>query len=294
MTAQDQNVLKVASGDEVEKIREAMKAYKYFDDTTAMLAAINKAAKDSDGFVGVPTFFQGIAQDDDGSYVLTDSGADQYIDSRPTFAYVGGQKKIAGGKSEPIIKAILAFGIPTVEAVLEGAPDLLAKIIGKEMRHVYFRNYRDAVSEAALNAGFEASPVGIEAFAASAERGSAEEIDTDTFDAVWPGFRKALVEQNPKLANVLPAKGEVLKAIRSKSYADGVYPDLEKRGLFMSLAANMFTIAANQDEPLENDTIKGWVQNRASVDIAYKVTTEDDLAALDMFDPEASAAALGL
>lgn len=282
----------VSTETEIETIKKAMRAYKYFAGVEEMIAALNKASAETSDFLGLPVFPQGIEQDDSGNYVLSDP--DKYADSIPVLGYVGGQQKDANGKNQSVIKAVVAFGIPTVEKAFESAPDLVSKVLGKEFRHVYFRNFRDATSLEQMQAGFATAPVNIEDFAASHARGAAEELDTDTFDAIWPSFRKALVSQYPAYAKALPAKGEVIKGIRSKSYAEGVHGDLESRNVFLTIAAAMVKTAEDQDTPLDASAIKEWAQNRDTTHIAFRSVTDDELDALGTFSASDAAEALGL
>lgn len=281
------------AGDEnVDKLKAHMKAWQGFATPAEMLAAINKAAGATENFMGLRVKMQGIERNEAGEYVLTD--ASKYADSIPIFAYVGGQSKGTDGKNVPVIKAVLAFGIPTVESTLANAADLAAKVLNKEFRHVYFRNFRDASTDAELEAGFAAAPVGIEAFAASHARTAADELDTEAFDQMWTGIRKSLVSSNPVLAKEMPSKSEVIKAIRSKSYAEGMYPRLEGINLFLVIAASMAQVAAKLDEPLDVSAIKEWAQNRNSTHIEFRRASEAELATLKAFDVSKAAEALGI
>lgn len=281
----------IANDDDVAKIKKAMRAYSYYKTPEELVTALNKARTDTENFLGLPVFAQGIEQDEKtGEFVLVD--ADKYADSTAVLAYVGGQSKDAAGKNAPVIKSILAFGIPTVDVALAKAPDLVGKVLGKEFRHVYFRNFRDATTPAQAEAGFAAAPIGIEAFAASHARGAAEELDTDTFDAIWPGLRKKLLADMPALAGSLPSKAEIIKAIRSKSYAEGVHPDLEKRNLFARIAVAVVHVAAQQSEPLDASAVKSWFADRETTHIDYPKLTSEALDSIPAFDMSAAAAML--
>lgn len=282
----------ITTDDDIAAIKKNMRAYTYYDSAAALVAAMNTIAKATENFCGLQVFAQGIERGESGDYMLTDET--KYADSTPVLAYVGGQNKTAGGKSTPVIKAILAFGIPTVDVTLAQAPDLAKKVLGKEFRHVYFRGFRDADTIAAAMSGFEASPVGIEAFAASHARSAAEELDTDTFDAIWPAIRKRLTASHPALAKLLPPKGEVIKAMRSASYALGMYKDLEEKNIFLGLAVTCIEVAQSQDKPLDASTIKSWAVDRNTVNIDYKRVTAEDLESLQSYDAAAAFKALGI
>jgi hypothetical protein len=288
--------IRATSDDDIGAIKKAMRAYVNYPTLADAIAALNKASAETDDFKGIPVYLQGVTVGEvDGkpAYIADESAEDMYADSHATLAYVAGSARSKEGAS---IKAVVMFPTPTLDAVLANADahSWLDKITNKELRHVAFRGYRDADTYAELNAGYESAPTTLEAYLASHARGTAEEIDSDTFDAIWPSYRKHLVKDNPALVKILPAKQEIIKSIRSKSYADAMHSELEAKNVFLALAATIVQIATSQDSPLDASAIKEWAKNRNTVSIAAKVVSDDDLSKVQAFDPSAAAAALGI
>lgn len=280
----------IVGEDATSEFKKHMRSYAYFDSPEELTAKVNEIAKKTENFGGLATDFRGFEYDaEKGEYVLMDPAP--YADSVSVLAYVGGQAKDSAGKAQPVIKGVLAFGIPTVESALNGAPDLVSKVLGKEFRHVYFRNFRDAESREAWEAGSAAAPVGIEAFAASHARTAAEEQGDETFDAIWTPLRRTWGKEQKALVDALPSKAEIVKAIRSKSYAQGVYPELESKNIFIMVAATVVKIAKSQETPLDVSGILAWVQSRETTHIAFKTA---DFDALSAFDANSAMADLGL
>lgn len=284
--------VRLVSDDDIGKIKKAMRAYQNFATLDEAVAAINKVATETDDFLGLPVKFRGIDVQD-GKYVASPDAAGLYAGSYATFGYVAGSARGKEGKS---IKMVLLFPTPTLDSVMdsEEAIDWLGKVANKELRHVLFRNFRDADSWDEIEQGFATAPTDLAGYLASHSRGAAEEIDTDTFDAIWPDYRKHLAKDRAALAKVLPAKQEVIKAIRSKSYADARYGDLEAKNIFLGIAMQIVQIAEGQDQPLDATAIKLWARERNATHIKANVVSEEDIAALETFDPTSAAAALGI
>lgn len=301
--------VQVKTDEQVSLIKKAMRAYENFPTLSAAVEALNKAGMATSDFLGLPMFAHGVTVgtvDGKPAYIIDPgtpangdepakpSGESIYEGAQATLGYVAGNVKGADGKSQSVIKAINLFPTFMAPALAESAPDLLEKVVNKELRHVYYRGFRDAASWDELNMGFAASPTTVEAYAASHARTAAEELDTDTFDAVWPAYRKWIAANSPALASVLPPKQEVIKAIRSESYATTLYSALEAKNAFLMVAAAIAQIAAKQTPPLNADAVKGWAQNRKTTHIATKVASAEQLDQIGTFDAAKAAADLGL
>jgi hypothetical protein len=211
-----------------------------------------------------------------------------FADSENTLAavaVVGSRDRNAAGKMESGIRAVVLFPMPTAAAFVAGAESWIAKIVEKEAAHVAFRNLRNAESMEELAAAAQAMPTDVATYVAEHARGG-EGLDTDAFDTVWNPLRKMLKEAMPELVDLLPQKGEVLKAIRSKSYAESEHNALEARGVFIYLgnmlvkAAEGWTDEKGESDPIDATAIKDWLAERDTLEIKKPVATEKDFSVL--------------
>jgi hypothetical protein len=271
--------VRLTSDDDIGAIKKALKSFQNFDTLEAAVAALNKASAETDDFKGLPIYLRGVTVVE-GKYAPEADAESIYDGNYATVALVAGSARGQEGKS---LKAVLLFPTPKLETILgsTSAQDWLAKVVNKEQRHVAFRPFRDAASWDELDKGFEQAPVDLESYLASHARGAAEEIDSDTFDTIWPAWRKGLTKSNPKLAKLIPPKQDVIKGIRSESYAKAAYPELEAKNLFTQIAASIVGIAKDPENNLDASAIIEWAQNRKTTNLSVKTITDDDLAALD-------------
>lgn len=213
-------------------------------------------------------------------------------------AVVGARKRNSKGTMDSGIRALVLFPVPTAEQFIESARDWVAKIAEKEAAHVAFRNLRNAESDDELIQAVDKMPVTVEEYVASHRGG--EGIDTETFDAIWSDARKFLKEKMPALADLLPQKGEALKALRSKEYAesDPQLAPLEERGVFAFLGKFLIQVAeAWQDDkgepaPLDTTAIQEWLDNRDTLILPKRAPAEKDFSVLENLDESKLAAML--
>lgn len=203
-----------------------------------------------------------------------------YEGMNAVLGYVAAKGDEAKGR-ESGIKAIVIYPIPTLDAFIADAKgkEWLAKVMEKEVGLVVYRNFRDNATIDEFNAGVAKTPKGIDELVAEHTRGGAG-LDTDAFDATWPGLRLFLKKEQPLLSKALPAKAEVIKAIRSKSYATTEYAKLEAAGVFVKLAQTCIKAAESNladdkktPQPIDASAIQSWIDNRDSVNIT-KATKE--------------------
>ena len=200
-------------------------------------------------------------------------------------AVVGARKKNdSTGKMDSGVKAVVMFPIPSTETFLksEAGTDWVAKVIEKEAAHVAFRGLRNSETIEEIRAEFDSMPRDVDTFVTSA-RG--EGLDTDTFDAAWLPLRAQIKAEAPELADMLPTKAEVLRAIRSKAYAEQSQEELESNGVFVWLGKSLIAFADNwKDEkgelaPLDSSAIKEWIEGRDTLDLS-KAEKPKDFSAL--------------
>lgn len=170
--------------------------------------------------------------------------------------------------------------------------DWLWKVAEKEASHVALRGLRnvnpafgnDALAQASMD-----MPISVSDYV---EESTREAMDTTAFDTLWKRFRKMLSDSAATAALVarLPSKSEVLKAIRSKAYAEETYPELESMGSFTWMASTMAAIIDNlrtqaieagEDFDLESDEIKGWLATRDTKVFAAPKKIEADLSTVN-------------
>lgn len=192
------------------------------------------------------------------------------------------------------IKAICAFPLPSVADFLSdpAAESFIAKLIEREAADVAFGNLRGDKTMAELKTAFAGLPRTV-AEIISTSRESGTGLDTDAFDTMWNAFRTGFLKvKMPSLAAALPQKAEVIKAIRSASYALA-NPDtkaIEERKAFVGIAATMVKMAPafmdkdGKPAPVDASAIQDWIDNRDTVHIGYKAATKAELAAEEVFD----------
>ena len=269
----------------VNAIKKVLPARKRYDSIADAIAALTKAAGETDNFYGLPIAIQG--QDADGN---VDESV--YESMGAIVARVNAKGDEAKGK-ESGIKGIVVFPVPTLDSLIgdESGKAWLDKIAEKEAALVIFRSFREASTLDEFNAGVAKSPKTMAELIAQHTRGAAG-LDTETFDATWPGLRTFLKKKQPNLDKALPQKAEVIKCIRSASYANSD-PDtakLESAGVFVKLAQTCIAAAqSNKNDktgeanPLDTSAIQSWLDGRDSLEIkkAEKAAVDVDAAIAD-------------
>lgn len=172
------------------------------------------------------------------------------------------------------IRALVVFPMPSVAQYLDSddGNDWLSKIVMKETAHVAFRNLRNVDASAGLEALYQTAariPTTVAEFAAEQRESG---LDASAFNAVWSHLRKEVVKSFPSLKEALPTKPEVINSIRSASYAEAEYPDLESAGIFAFLgnAAYQLADALTGADAVDADEIASWVESRDTYKIAPK------------------------
>lgn len=196
---------------------------------------------------------------------------DVYEGCEAIIATVGARKRNPQtGKMIPGIRGVVMFPAPRLETLLaemdgnEKVVDWLDKIVEKELSHVAFRPLRVSESDEGFLQAVDKMPTSIDAYVISGRVG----VDTDTFDIVWPEMRKYLREVQPALYGLLPTKAEVLKCIRSKSYALATEEALEKASAFTFIASQMiegcktFKDSKGNPDPLDPTSLVDFVNGR--------------------------------
>lgn len=247
---------------------------------TAAIAAIN--AKEECGAVPIAIAGHGVVTVGDyeslgGETSLPDAGEAGYILSTAGIRGI----ETPEGKSNGII-GLAVYPAHTVESLMQAAEgaDWLNRIAQKEIGLVAFRRLRlteeDSLED--MNAAAAAMPTAASDFtvARTASGGGAFEV----FDSNWVDFRKMLGtnEANADLAKMLTPKASVLKAIRSKAFAEQAFPALEDRGLIVKVAqffaATLSNLAASGDVEVQGDVtaIDRWIDGRENLDLTETVT----------------------
>lgn len=252
----------------VTELKKAMSSRTRYSTLAEAVAAFQKAGAATDNFYGLPT---GIVGFDEATQEI-DSAI--YEGQNAVLGYVGSKADEAKGKSSGV-KAIVLYPVPSLESILasDEGKKWLDKTAEKEASLVIFRNFRDAATLDEFQAGIAKTPKGVDELVAAHTREGAG-LDTDTFDATWTGMRLFLKANQPAIAKALPAKPEIVKSIRSASYAAENFEPLETAGVFTKLAQAMINAAkanvdtkTNTPNPLDTSAIESWVANRDSLDL---------------------------
>ena len=275
--------------------KEDRKVYDSLEQAVAAFQAASQAAgEDFPAFIAPESAFYEpvigsdgqVEKDDQGNIVLSDEliGGLNYAVS-----VVGARARNAEGKIENNgIKAIVCWPMPKIEVFLESdaGTDWIRKIIEKEAAHVAFRGLRNAETLDEFEAAFSSIPMSVEAVVST--HIGAGGLDTDAFDAIWPEFRASFKEDQPKLAGHLPPKQDVIKAIRSKAYAEQEYAALEKLRLFEWIGKKMveagatWTNDAGELDPIDTKAIQGWVEGRETLDLSRKQLAAEDIESITL------------
>ena len=169
------------------------------------------------------------------------------------------------------------FPIDQIQADSSGT-NWLWKVVEKEASHVGLRKIRnvgDELGNDGLAAAAMQMPISVSDYV---EESTSEGLDTSAFDNVWQKFKKMLSESPATAAMVpgLPNKGEVLKCIRSKPYAEEQWGELESIGAFVFMADAMAqiidqlrerAIADGQEFDYDSGEIRAWLAGRNERDL---------------------------
>jgi hypothetical protein len=248
--------------DKVKKIKTAMNDYEVFDSVDLAAAKLEKAMAATENFFGLPVQVKGLKEDG-----TIDS--DLYAGQRACLAYITAKGSAKDDKSSGI-KGVLLFPVPTVEQFMatDAGKQFIDKVTVKEVRLVAFRQVRDSTSLYDFTSGMERIPSNADEYATESRRGG---IDTDTFDALWAGFKTALKDRKPEHYAALPQKKQFLDALRSADYARNTDETraFEEGGWFAKYAELLIGAAANNKnpdtgapEPLDSSALKDWLANR--------------------------------
>lgn len=209
----------------------------------------------------------------------------------PVVAVVGARERDAKGVMQSGIRAVVMFSMPTTDAIIEHEEGRkwLDKIVEKELAHVAFRRLRNAESAEELELAAKSIPDTIDAFIASYNVG--EGLDTDSFDKVWLTVKKLVKEKNAALVELLPGKADVIKAMRSKAFAESQTENgvdaLEKAGVFVYLlkgcigAAKANTTEDGKPDELDTSEMEKWLAERDTFVLPSKAETVKDFSILE-------------
>jgi len=248
--------------DKVKKIKAAMDDYEVFDSFDAAVAKLEKAAAATENFYGLPVQVKGIGENGP-----DESTKAMYAGQRACLAYITAKGSAKDDKNSGI-KGVLIFPVPRLEDfITDAGKAFLDKVMVKEVRLVAFRQVRDSASLYDFTSGMDRIPSNAEEYSTSASRGG---IDTDTFDALWIGFKAALKDRKPEHYAALPNKKQFMDALRSADYARNTDETraFEEGGWFKKYAELLINAAANnRDEkgnadPLDPSALKDWLANR--------------------------------
>lgn len=200
----------------------------------------------------------------------------------------------ADGKKENGARGFTIYPLHAIDAIRgdDSGEAWLWKVTEKEASHVALRGLRnvpDALGSDALAAAAMGMPLSVADYV---EESTRESLDTSAFDAIWKRFRAMLASSPATAALVpqLPAKSEVLKAIRSKAYAAEEYKPLEDIGAFAFIAETMAGIIdllrqqavdAGEEYELDSSEIRGWLTTRETKVFASPRRVETDLSTVD-------------
>lgn len=276
----------------IAELKKYIHSRKSYPTLAEALAAATLGAQATEGFYGLPFAVRGAIVDENGAAVLDAEGKPTFDESiyagnQAVLAYLGEKSK---AKKQMGIRGIVIYPTPTLDAFLadEKGREQVARTLDKELALVAFRNFRSFKSVSQFIAGVNKTPTNVADFIAQHARTS--DVDTETFDSIWPQVRKGLQQKHKDLSRGLPVMGEMLKAIRSKSYAEAMYPKIEKFGWFVRLARVVIQAAQSNaiekdgvktPAPLDTSAIEGWLAARDTfrIDPPEAVELSEDVLA---------------
>ena len=277
--------------------KEDRKLFSTLEAAVAAFTAATKVDESVPNYIAPESAFFHVETDDEGNPVKDEAGnlvmtEDLIPGMSYAVAIVGARKRGADGKMEGNgVKAIVCWPMPTMDAFRESeaGKDWLNKVIEKEAAHVTFRGLRNAESLEEFESAFAAIPMSVDDIVSTHR--SEGGIDTEAFDIIWPDFRALLKEKQPKIAGHLPPKQDVIKAIRSKAFAEQEYKALESMrgdGLFVAIAKKMIEAGATwkdengESDPVDTSVIQAWIDGREELNLAPKKLDEAELADIQL------------
>lgn len=269
----------------VNSIKKAMPARKTYDSLEAAISALEKASAATESFHGLPVAVTGM------NYETGEIDSTLYAGNAVILAYVGGRAESASNKDKNIvgIKGVAIYPQPPLASFIdsEEGKTFLSKIVEKEAALVAFRNFRESATLYEFQQGVSKVASSVSALIADSQRGG-NGLDTETFDALWSDMRTALKQQMPALVALFPSKQEVIKAIRSASYAKSEHEALESKGVFVWLANVLIQAAesntdakTNEPNPMDASAIKSWLEGRESLNLTKAESKPADFSVLD-------------
>lgn len=218
---------------------------------------------------------------------------DESVKVAVTFIGIRGVKGDDGKESNGA-RGFALYPLHALDAIQNDDTGLawLWKVAEKEASHVALRGLRNvpvAGGSDMLAQAAQSMPISVSDYV---EESTRESMDTTAFDTLWKKFRKMLAESSATAALVgrLPAKGEVLKAIRSTAFAKENYEELESMNTFVWMAGTMAAIIdqmraaaieSGEDFDLDSDEIKGWLATRDTKVFAAPKKETGDLSSVD-------------
>jgi hypothetical protein len=256
----------------------------------AKLAAFKAVAPE-----GFPVLFAGGTVD-----TVKASNASEVI-----FGLVQSQKPKEGKKeAETLFRCLLVSPLFSTDSILasgDAGKDWIAKIIEKETAHVQFRPIRNAEDGESLEDYAVRVPVDVESLITAAGR---DKIDVEALSLLWPYFRayiKAQKDNGDEVAGAtlrfMPgdkAIASVSKALRSKSWAERNYPELEANGFWKEIGLALVDMAQGPvpdpeagegaEKMVDASVIASWIESRDTVNIEPIVERDEkDVNALSAF-----------
>jgi hypothetical protein len=210
-----------------------------------------------------------------------------------TFVGVRGLKG-EDGKEANGARGFAIYPLHPVDAILgdDSGVSWVNKVVEKEASHVALRQLRNvniALGTDAFAAAAMEMPVSVSDYV---EESTRESLDTSAFDGLWKSFR-TMLSQSPATAALVtqhPGKGEVVKALRSKAFAQAEYETLESMGVFTFIGTTMVGIIEHmkaqavergEDFELDASEIQGWLATRDTKVFASPKKVEADLSTVD-------------
>lgn len=201
-----------------------------------------------------------------------------YAGNVAVLATLGQSVDTGKGGKVTAIKGVVIYSVPLLDAILaaENGKDWVNKIMQKEAGLVAFRQFRDAETLGDFMDGVNKAPSSVSDYVAAAKRG--DPADMEAFDALWPSLRDAMKTKMKKYYDALPNRLEIVKAIRSKSFAAANYPEAEEGGAFLRIANALVENADRVDPKIDASEISEWIANRETLNLSKRPRGEADLS----------------
>lgn len=210
-------------------------------------------------------------------------------------SFIGTRDVTYEGKKMNGARGFAVYPLHSLDAIRtadEAGEAWLWKVAEKEASHVALRGLRNVADGLGTDALAQAAMMMPLSVTDYVEESTRESLDTSAFDTIWKQFRKMLADSSATAALVgaLPPKAEVLKAIRSESYAKQEYAELEAMGAFTFIGTNMAAIVdmlkqqatqAGEDFDFDSSEIRNWLAGRATKVFAAARKVEGDLSTVN-------------